>query len=74
MTLTICKPPWPLFSSMPKPDEVAFDLRIDVGQLIAGQIRGVGVERADGAAGVLHGDGRRRKLQLLATPAYGGVG
>ena len=46
-------------------DKVSLDLRIDVVQLIAGQIGRVLVEAAGGAASIFQNDGGRRQAQLL---------
>ena len=46
-------------------DKVSFDLRIDVVQLVAGQIGRIFVETAGGAASIFQNDGGRRQTQLL---------
>ena len=47
-------------------DEVPFDLRIDVVQLVAGQVSRILVERSGGPAGVFENRGRQRQSQHLA--------
>ena len=59
---------------MPRPDEVAFDLRIDVGQLLARQVARVFIEAARRTAGVFHDHGGGGHAELLLAQVGGGRG